>query len=86
MAICTPIQDKLVVKQDTGGGMTPGGIALPDTCQVKPGQGKVVAVGPEVKEVKDGDNVYFSPYDCVEIEVDEQKLLVMKEDAVLVVA
>ncbi len=84
MLVATPIKDRVVVKSDQGGGMTPGGIALPDTVQDKPGQGRVIAVGPDVKEVGDGDNVYFSPYDTIPIEIDDQKLLVMKEEAILV--
>lgn len=42
---------------------TPGGIVLPDGCRgtIETPVGKVVAVGPECKQVKPGDEVLIHP-------------------------
>lgn len=42
-------------------------------------QGKVVAIGPKVKEVSVGDSVQFNPYSGLEVTADEQTVLFINE-------
>ena len=65
-----------------------GSIIIPDTAKEKPVQGEVVAIGPGKLnddgkkvplEVKIGDRVLYGKYSGTEVEIDEQKLLIMQE-------
>jgi chaperonin GroES len=68
---------------------TAGGIIIPDTAQDKPQQGEVVAVGNGRKDepmtVKVGDIVLFGKYGGTEIELDGDKLLLLKESDIFAI-
>jgi len=49
------------------------------------GQGVIYAIGPDVTELEVGQHIFFSDFDGMEIEYDEQYFLVMKEDEVMAV-
>jgi len=57
-----------------------GGILLPESTQEKPRQGQVVAVGSEKIDVKEGDEVLFSPYAGTEY---QDQYLILSEDDLL---
>ena len=88
-----PLGDRVVLKQLEAEETTKSGIVLPGQNKEKPQQAEVVAVGPggvvdgkEVKmEVKVGDNVIFSKYSGTEVEVDEEKYVVVKQNDILAV-
>jgi len=76
-----PIFDKVVVIRDE----TPekiGGIIVPDSVKErdKPLTGKVHAIGPEVRYIKVGDCVVFSQYAGMNIALDDQSYIIMKEE------
>ena len=85
-----PLYDRVLVKPyEEEEKRTKGGIIIPDTAKEKPQRGKVVAVGEgRVLEngqrvpltVKVGDEVIFGKYAGTEIEVDDEKYLVMREE------
>lgn len=68
--------------------LTTSGIVLPDNGKEKPGSGKVLAIWPwrmwengqlvEIKEIKTWDIVFFAKYRPEEIEVDGEKLFLVK--------
>ena len=69
-----------------------GGIIIPDSAKEKPQQGKVISVGKgksndEGKvfplDVKAGDTVLFGKYSGTEIKLDNEDLLIMREEEVL---
>jgi chaperonin GroES len=66
---------------------TVGGIIIPDTAKEKPLQGTVVAVGNGTKDeemvLKAGDQVLYGKYAGTEIEIDNEKLLIMRQSDVL---
>jgi chaperonin GroES len=71
-----------------------GGIVIPDTAAEKPIRGEVVAVGNgkilengEVRalDVKVGDKVLFGKYSGTEVKVENEELLVMREDDIMAV-
>ena len=89
-----PLDDRLVVKQSDAEETTAGGIILPDAAQEKPNQGKVVAVGPgsllddgerAAMSVKKGDEVLYGKYSGTEVEVNGEKLVILKETDLLAV-
>ena len=89
-----PIGDKVVVKRLEAEQTTAGGIVLPDSAKEKPSQGRVLSIGdgqltadgervePQVKE---GDRIVFNSYAGTAITVDDEELLIMREDEILAV-
>ena len=89
-----PLDDRVVVKQSDAEETTAGGIVLPDAAQEKPNQGKVVAIGPgslldngerAAMSVKKGDEVLYGKYSGTEVEVNGEKLVILKETDILAV-
>jgi len=83
-----PLSDRVIVKPVEEREEKKGGIIIPDTAKEKPVQGDIVAVGPGKHaddgrmlplEVKVGDRILYGKYSGTEVDVDDQKLLVMKE-------
>ena len=94
MAGLHPIGDRIIVKALESQERTKGGIVLPDTAKEKPQEGKVIAVGKgrlldsgEVKplEVKVGDKILFGRYTGTEIKVEEEDVLILREEDVLAI-
>jgi len=79
-----PLHDRVVVqrvKED-----------IPDTATEKPSEGKVIAVGPGVRQddgnyaeldVKKGDKVLFGKWGGTEVKIDGKDLLIMKESDIM---
>ena len=72
---------------------TKSGIVLPGQAKEKPQQAEVIAVGPggvvdgkEVSmQVKVGDKVIYSKYSGTEVEVEDEKYVVVKQNDILAV-
>ncbi len=90
-----PLQDRILVRRlEEGDEKSSGGIILPDTAKEKPQEGEVIAVGPgrvtddgkrQDVDVKEGDRILFAKYAGTEVKIDEEELLIMREDDVLAV-
>ncbi|HHJ38575.1 MAG: co-chaperone GroES [Methylothermaceae bacteria B42] len=89
-----PLHDRVIVKRLEEEHKTPGGIVIPDTAAEKPMKGEVVAVGNgkllengELRplDVKVGDKVLFGKYSGTEVKVDDEEILVMREDDIMAV-
>ena len=89
-----PLHDRLIVKRLDEEEKTKGGIIIPDTAKEKPMEGKVIAVGEgRIKkdgkkipmEVKKGDRILFAKYAGIEVKIDGQEHLMMREDDVLAI-
>ena len=89
-----PLGDRVVVEREESEEKTAGGILLPDSAQDKPARGRVVSVGNGrllddgtrgELQVKVGDRVIFSSYAGETFKVDEDELLLMREDDILAV-
>ena len=84
---------KLVLKQLVAEETTKSGIVLPGQAKEKPQQAEVVAVGPGgvvdgkeiTMQVKAGDKVIYSKYSGTEVEVDDEKYVVVKQNDILAV-
>jgi chaperonin GroES len=89
-----PLHDRVIVRRMEEEKTSSGGIVIPDTAAEKPIRGEVVAVGNgkilengEVRalDVKVGDKVLFGKYSGTEVKVDNEELLVMREDDIMAV-
>jgi chaperonin GroES len=80
-----PLKDRVVVSYTEEPEKTAGGIYVPDSAKEKPQQGKVEAVGPEVKELKVGNVVLFDKYTGSKVKVGDAEQLIIKEEDVLAI-
>lgn len=79
-----PIGNHILVKAEIEE-VTQSGIIIPETTDKdKPQKGVVIAVG-DVDIVKPNDTILFKKYSPDEIEIDQQKLLVMEESDILAI-
>jgi chaperonin GroES len=89
-----PLHDRVIVKREAEERKSPGGIVIPDTASEKPTFGKVIAVGQgkvletgqvRAPDVKVGDRVLFGKYSGTEVKVNNEELVVMREEDVMAV-
>ena len=89
-----PLGDRLVAKPVEQEEQTSMGIYLPETAKEKPQEGRVLAVGPGLRnekgerqplDVKVGDRVLFAKYAGTEIKNNGSKHLIMRESDVLAI-
>ena len=88
----TPLHDRVIVRRIEEGEQVRGGIIIPDSAKEKPQEGEVIAVGEgkykedgtrQTLDVKVGDRVLFGKYSGSEIKIDNEELLMMREDEIL---
>ena len=87
-----PLSDRVVVMPEEADDTTASGIILPDTAKEKPQMGKIMAAGPgKVSDngnivkmtLKEGDQVLYGKYSGTEITLDDNEVLIMREDDIL---
>lgn len=78
-----PLANRLVIQKGEEITKTKTGIIIPDNHAEKPLQGKVISVGPEVKELAENDEVIFGKYSGTEVVVEGNSYLILKEEEVL---
>jgi chaperonin GroES len=87
-----PLSDRIVLRRKVAADKV-GSIFVPENAKEKLSEGEVLAVGPgqfvaELNErrpvaVKAGDVVVFGKYSGAEVEVDGDKIVVLREDDIL---
>lgn len=80
-----PIADYVLAKQEEAVTKTASGIFLPNQSQEKPKVAKVIAVGPEVKNVKVNSRIIYKTYSTNEIKFDKEEFILVKEEDVIAV-
>ncbi len=89
-----PLHDRVIVRRVEEEKMSSGGIVIPDNVAEKPIRGEMLAVGngkvldngeQRGLDVKVGDNVLFGKYSGTEVKVDDEELLVMREDDIMAI-
>lgn len=84
-----PLSDRVLIKPTPAEERTMSGIIIPDSAQEKPLRGTVIAVGPGTKDVemavKENDTVIYGKYSGSEIEIDGEKLILMRQNDILAV-
>jgi chaperonin GroES len=82
--------DRIVVRHhDAGERTSRGGLLIPATAAPAPKRcvwSDVVLVGPDVRSVKDGDRVLFLPQAGLELELDGEDFLLLRERDIQAVA
>ncbi|MBP5641649.1 MAG: co-chaperone GroES [Paludibacteraceae bacterium] len=84
-----PLADRVLIRPVAAETKTSAGIIIPDSAKEKPLQGEVIAVGEGTKDeamiLKAGDQVLYGKYAGTEIELDNEKLLIMRQSDVLAI-
>ncbi len=92
MSKIRPLHDRVIIKRVEKEQTSAGGIVIPDSAKEKPIRGEIIAVGKgkilengEVRplDVKVGDIVLFGKYAGTEVKVDDQELLVLREEDIV---
>lgn len=82
-----PLADRVVIKPMPAEEVTMAGIIIPDSAKEKPLKGEVIAVGNGTKDeemiLHTGDHVLYGKYAGTEVELDGEKLLIMRQSDVL---
>ena len=88
-----PLGDRVVLKKIIAEETTKSGIVLPGSEKEKPQMAEVVAVGPGgvvdgktvTMEVQPGEQVVYAKYAGTEIEVEDEKYMIIKQDDILAI-
>lgn len=84
-----PLADRVIIRPAQAEEVTAAGIIIPDSAKEKPLKGTVIAVGPgtkdEVMELKEGDTVLYGKYAGTELEIEGDKVLIMRQSEVLAI-
>tara|TARA_R110002096_G_scaffold74746_4_gene176964 strand:- start:24395 stop:24679 length:285 start_codon:yes stop_codon:yes gene_type:complete len=84
----TPLHDRVLVRRIEGDEKTAGGLIIPESAKEKPAEGEIIAVGTGARkesgdlipmDVKVGDKVLFGKWNGVEVTLNGEELLMMKE-------
>ncbi len=84
-----PLADRVLIRPIAAEEVTVAGIIIPDSAKEKPLKGTVVAVGPGTKDepmaLKANDVVLYGKYAGTEVEIDGEKVLIMRQNEVLAI-
>ena len=87
-----PLADRVIVRRFEAEEKTKSGIVLPDAAKEKPTKGKVLAVGPGKIDdngkrvpmlVSEGDTVVYGRYSGTEVEMGDEKFVILRENELL---
>ncbi|MFQ6010883.1 MAG: co-chaperone GroES [Nitrososphaerales archaeon] len=80
-----PLFNRVLIKRQEAAETTEGGLIVPEAAKELPLEGTVIAVGEDVRKVKAHDEVMFSKYAGTEVEIDDEKLLLLSEEDILAI-
>lgn len=89
-----PLHDRVIIKRMEEEKVSTGGIVIPDSATEKPIRGEVLAVGTgkilddgsvRPMGVKVGEKVLFGKYSGTEVKIEDEELLVMREEDLMAV-
>lgn len=78
-----PLADYVVAQAEEAESKTASGLYLPDNAKEKPKTAKVVAVGPQAKQVKVGDRIIYKSYSTTDVKVGRDEYMLVKEEDIL---
>jgi chaperonin GroES len=78
-----PLSDYVVAVGEEAETKTASGLYLPENAKEKPQTAKVVAVGPNAKQIKVGDRIIYKSYSTTDVKVDTTQYILVKEEDVL---
>ena len=82
-----PLADRVLIQPTAAEEVTASGIIIPDSAKEKPLRGTVLANGTKDEEMilKEGNKVLYGKYAGTEIDLDGEKVLIMRQNEVLAV-
>ena len=84
-----PLADRVLLKEEKAETTTKSGILLPESAQEKTQTAKVEAVGPGTEKekitVKVGDRVMYDKYSGVQVKMDGEDYLIVKNSDIIAV-
>ena len=84
-----PLADRVLLKEEKAETTTKSGILLPESAQEKTQTAKVEAVGPGTEKekitVKGGDRVMYDKYSGVQVKMDGEDYLIVKNSDIIAV-
>ena len=84
-----PLADRVLILPTPAEEVTAAGIIIPDSAKEKPLRGTVEAAGLGTKDeemiLKEGNKVLYGKYAGTEIDLDGEKVLIMRQNEVLAV-
>jgi len=78
-----PLADYVVALAEEASTKTASGLYLPDNATEKPKIAKVVAIGKDIKQVKEGDRIVYKGYSTTEVKVEHEEYILVKEEDIL---
>jgi chaperonin GroES len=87
-----PLGDRVIIQRLEEEEKSAGGILIPDSAKEKPIRGKIVAIGKGKRldngdvrplDVEIGHIVFFGKYAGTEIKVDNEELVVLREEDIM---
>jgi chaperonin GroES len=78
-----PLSDWVVAEQEEAATKTASGLYLPDKSAEKPKVAKVLRVGKNVKEIKEGDRIVYKSYSTTDVKVENQDYILVKEEDII---
>ncbi len=78
-----PLADYIVAQAEEAATKTASGLYLPGNAQEKPSVAKVVAVSPQVKQVKVGDRIVYKSYSNTDVKVEGTNYILVREEDVM---
>jgi chaperonin GroES len=70
-----PLADYVVAVAEEAEAKTASGFYLPENAKEKPKTVKVIAIGPDVKQVKVGDRIVYKGYSETNVKVEKERNL-----------
>jgi chaperonin GroES len=79
----SPLGENVVATAEKADTKTASGLYIPESAKEKPQTAKVVAVGPDAKQVKVGDRIIYKSYSTTDVKVGDTDYIIVKEEDVL---
>lgn len=78
-----PLGEYVVAVGEEAEAKTASGLYLPDAAKEKPKTAKVVAVGPNAKQIKVGDRIVYKSYSTTDVKVGKEDYILVEEKDIL---
>jgi chaperonin GroES len=78
-----PLGDNVIAVAEEAKNKTASGLYLPDAAKEQPKTAKIVAVGPQAKQVKNGERIIYKSYSTTDVKVGDTEYIIVKEEDIL---
>lgn len=78
-----PLGDNVIAVAEEAKTKTASGLYLPEAAKEKPKTARVVAVGPNAKQVKKGERIIYKSFSTTDVKVGDTEYIIVKEEDIL---